>query len=144
MALNIILLILGLLSIPPCFFMMTEKELPSANGLIIDIIPLNSVFEITLALTGLAIVICGLLQLKAHTNYAVLNIMLGLAITALSALITVQIIRTGYFDIPILHIFGLMLLACSFGIISVALVQLKARFNDPAQESEQLPENAGL
>ncbi|MDD4923902.1 MAG: hypothetical protein PHF74_03580 [Dehalococcoidales bacterium] len=144
MALNILQVIFGLSAIPPCFFMLIEKEHISSNGRLIDFIPQNSIFEVALALTGLAIVICGLLQLKARTAYAIFNILLGFVITVLSALITVQIIRTGYFDIPTLHIFGLMLLACSFGIISVALVQLKARFNDPAQESEQLPENAGL
>jgi hypothetical protein len=50
MALNIILLILGALSILPCFFMMIEKEHLSTNGLLIDFIPQSSVFEITLAL----------------------------------------------------------------------------------------------
>ncbi len=88
--------------------------------------------------------ICGLLQLKTRTDYAALNIVLGLAITAISAFIAIRLMQTAYFDIALLHIAGLILLACSFGVISIALVQLKARFADPTQQSEQLPENAGM
>ena len=142
MALNIILLILGLLSIPPCFFMLTEKELTFADEILI--IPLNSVFETTLALIGLAIVICGLLQLKSRTAYAILNTLFGLVITALSVFIAAQFIRNGSFDIALMHIFGLTLLACSFGVISVGLVQLKARFNKDDEQTEQLSETANV
>ena len=144
MALNVILLILGLLSIPPCFFMLTEKDLTFADGILLDIIPINSVSEITLALIGLAIVVCGLLQLKSRTAYAILNILFGLVITALSVFIAAQFIRSGSFDIAFLHIFGLILLACSFGVISVGLVQIKARFNKDDEQTEQLSETANV
>jgi hypothetical protein len=124
--------------------MMTEHELSPVDGIFIDIIPFNTISEIALALVGLAIVICGLIQLKAHIKYAVFNIPLGLAITALSVLIIVKVIATNSYDIQILHIAGLILLACSFGTISVALVQLKARFNKDDEQTEQLSETANV
>lgn len=144
MVLNIILLILGLSAIPPCYFMLTQQELAPVDGIFIDIIPFHSVFEITLAFIGLAIVICGLLQVKAHTRYAIFNILLGLAITALSVLFIVQVIRTNALDITLLHIFGLILLACSFGVISTALVQLKASINKVDEQTEQLSDIADV
>jgi hypothetical protein len=144
MVLNIILLILVLSALPPCYFILTEKELSPVDGIFIDIIPFNSIFEITLAFIGLAILTCGLLQLKALTNYSALNILLGLAITALSTFIAIQFIRNGSFDTTFLHILGLILLAFSFGVISVALVQLKARLNKDDEQLEQLSETADV
>jgi hypothetical protein len=124
--------------------MLIEKEHLSSNGLLIDFIPQNSVFEVALALIGLAIVICGLLQLKARTSYAVFNILCGLVITVLPAFIAVNLMRTTYFDITTLHISGLILLACSFGVISAGLVQLKTSINNSGEKSGQLSETANV
>jgi len=144
MVLNILQVIFGLSAITPCFFMLIEKEHLSSNGLLIDFIPQNSVFEVALALIGLAIVICGLLQLKARTSYAVFNILCGLVITVLPAFIAVNLMRTTYFDITTLHISGLILLACSFGVISAGLVQLKTSINNSGEKSGQLSETANV
>lgn len=144
MVLNILQVIFGLSAIFPCFFMLIEKEHLSSNGLLIDFIPQNSVFEVALALIGLAIVICGLLQLKTRTSYAIFNIICGLVITVLPAFIAVNLMRTAYFDITALHISGLILLACSFGVISAGLVQLKAGINNTGEKSGQLSETANV
>jgi hypothetical protein len=111
---------------------------------LIDFIPQNSVFEVALALAGLAIVICGLLQLKARIAYAIFNILSGLVITVLSAFIAVNLIRTAYFDIATLHISGLILLACSFVVIGIGLVQLKASINNSGEKTAKLSENANV
>jgi len=144
MALNILQITFGLLTIPPCFFMLIEKEVTSSGGRLIDFIPQSSVSEVALVILGLAIITCGILQWKAHTRYAMLHVFLGLIISVSSAFIAVRLMQIAYFDIRTLHIMALMLLACGFGVITVGLIQLKASINKTDEQTNQLSETADV
>jgi hypothetical protein len=140
MAFNILQITLGLLTLPPCFFMLIEKEHTSSGGGLIDFIPQNSVFEFVLLFIGLSVIICGFLQLKAHTKYASIQILLGLIITAISAPVAIKLYLTAVFDVPTLHLLALILLACGFGVISIGLIQLKSCLNR-SEEQNRLSES---
>jgi hypothetical protein len=141
---NILQTVFGILTLPPCFFMLIEKEHASSNGMLIDFIPQNSVFEFVLLFIGLAVITCGLLQLKAHTRYAGLQILLGVIIAAISAPVAVKLYLTAVFDVTTLHLLALILLACGFGVITTGLIQLKTSLNSSGEQRNQLSETAAF
>lgn len=122
--------------------MLIEKEVTSSGGRLIDFIPQSSVSEVALVILGLAIITCGILQWKAHTRYAIFHVSLGLVISAISACIAIQLTRVAYFNTGTLHIMGLIILACGFGVITVGLIQLKASINKTDEQTNQLSETA--
>ncbi len=144
MVLNILQTVFGILTLPPCFFMLIEKEHASSNGMLIDFIPQNSVFEFVLLFIGLAVITCGLLQLKAHTGYAGLQILLGVIIAAISAPVAVKLYLTAVFDVTTIHLLALILLACGFGVITTGLIQLKTSLNSSGEQRNQLSETAAF